>query len=301
MSINFSQISSNQKHTNDNIDNSLLSPGNFCNLFKSQNLIKLEYLISTIISIYSLTYYSMNMGYISHNLIKAGNFEFDSLNKKNAYLSSFRDYSDPQWKFFREKYFSNMILLIILIPFGRIIKNQSIELYKIFMIIFGIFFSFYLFQLRFIYILLSSIIFYNLKNVQNFEMMNQKLFLGLNYIVMIIIKFILDYFKNNKDINELGIFKKFPKIDNISWNYIFVLSLLKMISYNIEYRNSSLDIYEINNNFIENTTKAREHCSKCAIGEFCSSCLENIKLDKNNDEGGLYKIKYETKIISLKK
>ena len=283
MSINLSQISSNQKYSNKNNDSNILSPSNFCKLFKSQNLIKLEYLISTIISIYSLTYYSMNMGYISHNLIKAGKFEFDSLNKKNAYLSSYRDYSDPQWKFFREKYFSNMLLLIILIPFGRIIKTQSIDVYKIYMIIFGIFFSFYLFQLRFIYILLSSILFYNLKNVQNFEMRNQKLFLGINYITMIIIKCIFDYFKNNKDINELQFFKKFPKIDNISWNYIFVLSLLKMISYNIEYRNSSFDIYEINNNFIENNTKAREHCGKCAAGDFCSTCLENFKLDKNND------------------
>ena len=260
---------------NDNNNQNLLYK-----LFKSSNIIKVEYIISTIISIFSLTYYSMNAGYISYNLIINNNIKLDSLNSDKAYLSSYRDFSDGQWKFIRDKYFTYIFLLTILIPVGRLMKNVSITYYKIYLGFFGIIFSFYLIQLRVIYILLSSLILYNIRFLQDI-IINEKIYILINYIILFFIKVIFEYFKNNHDINDIKFLKNFPKIDNVSWQCLYLFSLFKMISFNMEYKTSCLNRF--NKNYIEDLQKAKEHCTKCSKGEFCSECLDNTILDKEYD------------------
>ena len=104
---------------------------------------------------------------------------------------------------------------------------------------------------------------------------------------MIIIKTIFVYIKNNHDINNIKILKRFPKIDEISWQSLYILCLFRMISYNIEYINSSLenfvnDNYKTDNNLIEKRN-AQHYCERCSNGYFCLKCLENIKLEKDKD------------------
>ena len=254
----------------------------FSKFLKSITIIKLEYIISTIISVFTLTYYTMNTGFISYNLIINNDLKFESLNSDHAYLSLFRDYSDPQWKFIRNKYFTYIILLIIFIPIGRLLKNQSIEYYKNYMIIIGIIFSFYLIQLRLIYILLSSIILYYIRFLQDI-VISEKIYVLINYIIVFITKIFFEYLRNNHDINK--IFKNINQIDDVSYQCLYIICLFKMISFNMEYKICSLNRYTKNNNdnYIENIQKAKDHCEKCSSGEFCTECLDNTVIDKNND------------------
>jgi D-alanyl-lipoteichoic acid acyltransferase DltB (MBOAT superfamily) len=276
MKINSSLLNVNLNENNNNNENF------FYKLLRTITIIKLEYIISSIIAVFTLTYYTMNTGYLSYNLIINNNLQIESLNSDYAYLSLFRDYADEQWKYIRCKYFTYIFLLIISIPIGRVLKNQSIAYYKKYMVIVGIFFSFYLMQFRFIYIILSAVILYYTRFLQDI-IISEKIYVLLNYLILLITKIIFEYFRNNHDINNINLFKNFNKIDNVSYQCLYIISLFKMISFNMEYKISSLNRYINNNNYIENVQKAKEHCEKCSTGEFCSECLDNALLDKNSD------------------
>jgi D-alanyl-lipoteichoic acid acyltransferase DltB (MBOAT superfamily) len=63
------------------------------------------------------------------------------------------------------------------------------------------------------------------------------------------------------------------KIDNLSFELILIYSLLKMLSFNLEYK-------KVYNNetvaeSIFNVNQAKSHCMSCYDGNFCMKCLEN--------------------------
>ena len=79
----------------------------------------------------------------------------------------------------------------------------------------------------------------------------------------------------------------FIKIDNfdlnhniIGWESLFGLIMLRIISFNHEYKNA------LDNNFSTDSVcvvEADEHCSDCKTGNFCLECLKFKKINVNED------------------
>ena len=149
------------------------------------------------------------------------------------------------------------------------IKKYNIEFLKYFYTISGIFFAFCIIKLRLIYIFFALFLFYFTKKLIN---IGDKFFLIFNWCELILIKFVIS--KIEKFFELKNFFKNENNdIDNITWEFILIYSLLKMLSFNIEYKKIYYDQTVPESIFSLN--QARSHCMECYEGNFCSKCLEN--------------------------
>ena len=241
-----------------------LSPLENFPYIKENNLfLSIEYYICTGISVFLWSYFTTTSGFKSYNFIlKNRIFSADS------YLSQYRDYYDYQWYFYRENIFKFLLIAIAFVIISKIIKKKYDNYVKYFYTISGIAFCLYLVQFRVIYLLLASCIFYYSKNLVN---LGEKLYIGICWGELFLIKFLIKYFQNKFDINKM--FTSVNGIDSMSWEILLIYSLLKMMSFNLEYKK----IYNEESvpESIFNLNQAKSHCMECYDGNFCMKCLEN--------------------------
>ena len=241
-----------------------LSPiENFPYIKENNLLLSIEYYLCTGISVFLWSLCTTSAAFKSYNFIIKNNYV-----SKFAYLSKFRDYNDNQWKYFHQHLLTFIFISIIFIVLSKMIKKYIDNHLKLFYAISGIIFGFYLIRLRILYILFAGILFY-------FSTIFIKLGVGtFNIIIwteLFIVKYSIKFFQNIYDINK--IIKVENEIDDFSWEILLIYSLLKMMSFNFEYK--SIFNNESVPESIFNLNQAKSHCMECYDGNFCSKCLEN--------------------------
>ena len=246
-----------------------LSPIENFPYIKEKNLIlSIEYYLCSGITVFLWSYYTTSAGFKSYNFILKKNYisEF-------AYLSQYRDYNDSQWKFFRQHLLSLILISIIFISISKIIKKYIDNHLKLFYAISGMLFSFYLVKFRMLYILLAGILFYFSRN---FIKLGIKTFNIICWVELFTIRYFIKYINIFYDINKY--YKSDNDIDELSWDFLLIYSLLKMMSFNFEYK--SIYNNESVPESIFNLNQAKSHCMECYDCNFCTKCLENTIIEE---------------------
>jgi D-alanyl-lipoteichoic acid acyltransferase DltB (MBOAT superfamily) len=130
-------------------------------------------------------------------------------------------------------------------------------------------------QFKTIYLLLATSIFYLSKNL---VYLGEKQYICICWGELFLIKYLIKAIQRKFDINSMLTLENC--IDNLSWEMLLIYSLLKMISFNLEYKK----IYNEESvpESIFNLNQAKSHCMECYDGNFCMKCLENtIVADKD--------------------
>ena len=243
-----------------------LSPIENFPYIKEKNLfLSIEYYLCTAISVFLWSYFTTSSAFRSYNFILK-NREFSPF----AYLSKFRDYNDEQWNYFRQNFFiSFLIIPIIFVITSQFIKKYYEQNLKNFYLISGIIYGFYLVQLRIIYLFLACCAFYYSKDLV--KIFREKAYMSIWWIELFSIKFVIKFLQSIIGVNN--IINVNVKMDNYSWEIILIYSLLKMMSFNLEYK-------KVYNNetlpeSIFNLNQAKSHCMQCYDSNFCTKCLEN--------------------------
>lgn len=241
---------------------------------------KIEYLLSTAITVFLWTYFTISAGFVSYNLVLKENIDNPLFSKIDPYLSAYRDCSDEHWFYFRDNYFVFLFYALFFIFAGKSINVLfSADVLKKIYIVFGLLFCFYLCQYRLIIILIASFIFFSLNYLIKY--VSQQIYQIFCWITLIILKFLIDYLIKNNDINKITEKKYLPCIDQLGWKILLTLCLIKMMSFNLEYKKSFYN--EATLLSVYSFEQAKNHCDDCRNGDFCLKCLENVTAEKLGD------------------
>ena len=250
---------------------------NFPYIKKKDLFQNIEYYISTCLSAFLWSYFTTSAGFKSYNFAINHKLELDL-----SYLTKFRDYQDLQWKFFRTHLFIFLLIGILFVAISKIIKKYNEEYLRYFYSISGIIFVFYLIKVRIIYILIPMILFFYSNKLVTIGDRNFSIII---WCELLLCKFLIS--RAEKFFVLKNVFKGANDIDDLSYEFIITYALMRMLSFNIEYKKIYYDQTVPESIFSLN--QARSHCMECFNGNFCSKCLENTvitdkdKLDNSFD------------------
>ena len=235
----------------------------------------LEYYLCTAVSVFLLSFFTTSAGFKSYNYIIKHNLELSL-----SYLTKYRDYEDLQWKYFRTNFFIFLFIGIAFVAVSKFIKKyNSGEFLKYFYTISGIFFALCLIKFRILYIFSALFLFYFTKKL---IVLGDRIFVIINWCELFLCKFIIAKGEKIFELKKI-LQNENNDMDNITWEFILVYSLLKMLSYNIEYKKIYFEQTVPESIFSLN--QARSHCMECYDGNFCAKCLENTVIsDKDKTE-----------------
>ena len=252
-----------------------LSPIENFPYIKQKNIYQsIEYYISTGISVFLWSYFTTSAAFKSYNFAINHRLELEM-----SYLSRYRDYQDLQWKYFRTNLLLFSLIGIIFVTISKILKKYNNELLKYYYALSGFCFAFYLIKIRVLYLLLAMMLFFYSNKFIN---IGDRKFSILTWVELILCNICIS--KIEKIIKLKNIFKGENDIDDLSYEFIKVYALLRMLSFNMEYKKIYYDQTVPESIFSLN--QARSHCMECYNGNFCSKCLENAVItdkDKLND------------------
>ena len=241
---------------------------------KSKKMIFYEYYFYSIYAIVFISYMTLDLGKSSHKLAEKYNFKLDGLVKGYSFLGGYRDFSDYQWRYYRENLPLLLVFAIIFVSISKIIKMfSSLETLKCFYLIFGLGYGFFLHRIKMIYLIIVLLFSYIL--CLNYSSLGKKTFIGLTWILCIIIKITSEIY-NGYSIDFLDLSDSI-KNPLLGWNSCFGLVMLKIISFNMEYSTT----YE--NNYIKNDNKILEHCKDCNKRKFCLTALQRLVTISEDD------------------
>ena len=104
-------------------------------------------------------------------------------------------------------------------------------------------------------------------------------FVILSWCELFLCKF--GIYKMEKVLELKNYFKNENDIDDLSYEFILVYALLRMFSFNMEYKKIYFD--QTSPESIFSLNQARSHCMECYDGNFCSKCLENTVISDNKE------------------
>ena len=248
----------------------------------------IEYYISTGISVFLWSYFTTSAGFRSYNFVINNKLELDL-----SYLSKYRDYQDLQWKYFRTHLFIFSLIGLIFVIISKIMRKYNNEYFRYFYSISGFCFAIYLINVRVIYILIAMIIFFYSSKLVN---IGDKNFTILTWCELLLCKYGIT--KLEKIFALKNIFKGTNDIDDLSYEFITTYALMRMFSFNIEYKKIFYDQTVPESIFSLN--QARSHCMECYNGNFCSKCLENAVIaDKDKIENSFDIINFTNYVFYL--
>ena len=250
-----------------------LSPiENFPYIKEKTLFLSLEYYISTAISAFLWSYFTTSAGFKSYSFILK-----KKLDNSLAYLSKYRDFYDTQWEYITVNKISILLYSIIFIILSKLIKKININIIKYFYIISGLSFCFFFIRLRIFYLLFASCIFYFTKYYITF---GESIFMTLCWTELFAVKYLINYIENIFRIHESQSSFFNNGCDNFSYEFILIYALLKMLSFNFEYKKVYFN--ETVPESIFNINQAKSHCMECYDGNFCSKCLENTVIGERD-------------------
>ena len=247
---------------------------------KQKKLIFLEYIFYTLISIFLAIYNTLSLFKISHNLAEKNNFKISGLVQSYSFLGGYRDFSDFQWRYYRQNLGILIIFGIIFVLTNKLIKfSGSLILLKYSYLIFGLGYAFFLHRIKIIYLLVVLFISFSL--LKNYNLFGKKIFIQLTWIFCIIIKVTSEiydgYSINFLDFLNLSDFFKNPLL---GWNSTFGLVMLKIISFNMEFTNVAEKDFK--SNYLISMDKIMEHCKECNKGKFCLKALKFVYVKESD-------------------
>ena len=251
---------------NNNNNQIFLSPIENFPYFKEKNLfLSIEYYLCTGLSVFLLSYFTTSAGFISYNHVLK-----KKLVSRFAYLSKYRDYYDFQWKFFRQNFFIFLLIAVGFVLMSKFVKKYFEKNIRMFNSIAGILYCFFLVKFKTIYLLCATCCFYFTKSLIK---LGEKSFIAICWIELFLLKYLIKYSQKLFDLNQFLKLSADNNIDNLSWEILLIYSLLKMLSFNLEFKK----IYnnESTAESIFNINQAKSHCMQCYDGNFCEKCLEN--------------------------
>ena len=251
---------------------------NFPYIKKKDIYQNMEYYISTGLSAFLWSYFTTSAGFKSYNFVITHKLELDL-----SYLSKYRDYQDLQWKFFRTHFFILLLIGILFVTISKIIRKYNNEYLRYFYFISGLCFAFYLIEIRIVYILIAMMIFFYSSKLVNIGDRNFSIF---TWCELFFCKFGIT--KVEKILALRNIFKSANGIDDLSYEFIITYALMRMLSFNIEYKKIYYDQTVPESIFSLN--QARSHCMECFNGNFCSKCLENAVIADKDKLGNSFDI-----------
>jgi hypothetical protein len=154
-------------------------------------------------------------------------------------------------------------------------KKYSENYIRIFNAIAGLLFCFYLVKLNIIYLLIASCCFYFTKYLTKF---GEKPFVLICWIELFLVKYIIRSIYMSIEINKVFNIEKKDSMDDLTWEILFIYALLKMVSFNLEYK--SIYFNQTIAESIFNINQAKSHCMQCYDGNFCAKCLENTVVEE---------------------
>ena len=239
------------------------------------SIILYEYLISIILAGGLWGYFTINLGIYSYNLAKKYNFRINGLVQEYTYFGKYRDFSDFQWRYFRANFSFIGIFAVLFVTISQVIKRivKNITVLKIYYAIIGIAFTYYLHgnKIIFLYIILG--LSYSLCKFYN--QLGPSLFSILTWVFCIAIK-ILSEIYHGFNLRSIGL-GMLKQNELIGWNLCFGLNMLKMISYNMEYK-----FEKTNQNKDTTILMPKMHCKECCEMNYCLKCLKFTKCNEDN-------------------
>ena len=232
----------------------------------------IEYYACTGFSVFLLSYFTTSAGFKSYNFVINHKLELEL-----SYLTKYRDYEDLQWKYFRNNLFYFLLIGIVFITISKMLKKYSENTLKYFYTISGLCFAFYLIKFRFLYILIAMIIFYS---STKFIKIGDNNFVMLTWFELFLCRY--GIYRLDQSLGLKNYFKSENDIDDLSYEFILIYALLRMVSFNMEYKKIYFDQTIAESIFSLN--QARSHCMECYDGNFCSKCLENTVISDNKDK-----------------
>ena len=238
---------------------------------KTKKLIFLEYVIHSIIAFILAIYFTLNLFTICRSLAEKHNFKISGIVKGYTFLGGYRDLSDFQWRYYRQNLSTLIIFLSIFILSNKLIKTfGSLNVLKISYLIFGLGYGFFLHRIKIIYLLI--ILFISFSFTRNYNLLGKKMFIALTWIFCILVKFTSEIW-DGYSFNFLNL-SDFLKNPLLGWHSTFGLTMLKMISFNLEYANVAEKDFK--NNYLISIDKIMEHCKECSKGNFCLRSLKFV-------------------------
>ena len=251
-------------------------------------VLKYEYLTSTFISVFLWSYCIISLALKLNSVLTTVTFQKEDFIEVKTYFTRVENFSEIQWTFYHKIFIIQLIYALLFVMVSKYIKTKySIDEVKKFYIASGIVFGFYLAQGNFIYIFITSIIFYLINFIIN--LIGGKSYELLCITLMIFIKYLVNYLKRKVNLKILDN-SFFPNMDALSWELFLIFNLFKMISFNFEYEKN---FYNENiNNSIFSIDQARGHCYECLEGNFCLNCLNNASIFDKTDFSFLSYLSY---------
>ena len=247
---------------------------------KTKKIILFEYIFYSLISFFLAIYYTLNLFSICHNLAKKNNFKISGLVKGYSFLGGYRDFSDFQWRYYRQNLSVLMIFATIFVFTNKLIKIfGSLNLLKLSYLIFGLGYGFFLHRIKMIYLII--ILYISFELTRKYNLFGKKIFISLTWIFCIIIKITSEIY-DGYSINIFNFLNLSDFIKNplLGWNSTFGLVMLKIISYNMEFVNVAEKEFE--NNKLISMDKVKEHCKECNKGKFCLRALKFVNIKESD-------------------
>ena len=103
---------------------------------KNKKIIICENIFHTIVSTSLIVYYTINLG-INSYIAKKYNFNLNGLVKGYSFLGGYRDFSDYQWRYYRENLSLIITFALVFVIISKIIKTFcSINIVKSYYLLF---------------------------------------------------------------------------------------------------------------------------------------------------------------------
>ena len=243
----------------------------------NKKIIFFEYIFYSIISIILVIYYTLNLGSICYKLAEKYDFKLNGLTKGYSFLGGYRDLSDFQWKYYRENLSLILLSALIFVLIGKFIKAYSSKkVLKLFYLLFGLGYAFFLHRLKMIYLIIVLLTSYSL--CISYSFFGKKIFIASTWIFCILVKITSEIW-DGYSIDFLNV-SDFLSKPLLGWNSAFGLIMLRIISFNMEFSNVAEKYTK--NNYLTSMEKIREHCKDCSKTNFCLTALKFVYVKESD-------------------
>ena len=262
----------------ENKNNDSSNPGNKGNDTSHSGVTKtnkkvmlVEYIVHTAISVCLILFFTIKLAIKSYNLAKEFNFDIDGLREGYSFLGGHRDLSDYQYLYYRKNFFLLLLCAIVSVAISKVIKHFWTEkVLKIYYLIFGLGFAFFLHRFKLLYLIGVLIIPY--LSTYFCKQLGRTIFILFTWFYVIAIKILSEMYNGFSD-EFLGD-NEFIKEEVLSWRFTFGFIMLRVISFNCEYANVADN--NTKSNYLTDLDKIKEHCKECAKGRFCLTALKFV-------------------------
>jgi hypothetical protein len=155
---------------------------------KTKKIMLFEYIVHTVISVFIIFFLTIKLGIKCYNFAKNEyHFNINGLEEGYSFFGGHRDLSDYQYRNYRSWFSYIVIAAIVSVTIGKIIKTFLREkALKIYYLIFGLGFAFYLHRFKLLYLIIVLLVPYLFTFF--YKQIGRNIFIILTWVYVIAIK-----------------------------------------------------------------------------------------------------------------